>query len=176
MAPPEKEQREQNTSPKGNVLKLLLPISVLLLLLIGGTAVWAVISRGSTAEDEDLELSSEADRVGQFWPTIDKDNKGLEVGGNLGGQDHAIHFTARIQFEVKYYHDKSRHAEAIAELDSLKAWIADVCRRKLALRTESAIHNEAEQQRIKTEIVTEVNKRLRKAAVRDVCFWELFTQ
>lgn len=178
MAPEQQPRGGQETAKpgSGSPLRIIIPVAVLVLLLIAGSVIAVRFGTGEEPTQDELQALTVSGKVGDFWPDASKKEKGLVVAGNLHGQDAAIHFSATIQLELAYYPQSNLRRQALEEIGALEAWVADVCRQKLASRTESQIHNEAEQQRIKQEIIQRLNQRLEVAKVRDVCFRELLTQ
>lgn len=176
MPPVDEKKARPGLGDQGVLLKIGILVLAVILVLVGVGGIYFYLSGSSAAVEDDVIDMASSNRVGDFWPPVGRNARGLEVAGNLQGKDAAAHFSAAVQFELKYMNDPKLRAKALEEVAGLEPWIADVCRRKLAARTESQINNEAEQERIKEEIMQVLNQRLQIAQVRDVVFRELLTQ
>jgi flagellar basal body-associated protein FliL len=166
------EEQQEQASPLVKVLVLL----IVLLVVLGGIGATLLFVMGGPGSEDELGPTIDQNKVGMFWPPEEGDDPGLIAAGNLAGRDTAVHFKATVFFELAYYHDKGMREASLEEMNKLKRWIADVCRRHLASRTESQVNNPAEQQRIKNEIKQELNQRLKDARIEDIVFPQLLTQ
>jgi flagellar FliL protein len=178
MAEEEKEESQENESGGGkekggsNVVLILIVVLLVLVLAIGGVVAYLMLSGDDTAEDGTTVKQEKVEKKRH------KNSNDLTVGPMYPLDKFTVNLMSENgrRFLVVKMNLEEDGEELTPELDKKTPMIRDVIISILSSKTVEEITTPKGKEKLKEEIVSEINKRLEDGEIRHVYFTEFVIQ
>lgn len=194
MADKEKEKDEEQTEEggkkkKGNLLLIIIIVVLVLILLIGGAVAFLMMSSHDGEAEHGTKTEQAADAHGEEKAADGAEAQAEEEGGHGGGDMTAVGLMYPLDtFTVNLLSESGRRylkaeinleiegEELSPELDQKKPIFRDIIIRIFSSKSLEEISTVKGKEKLKEQIVSEINTRLKDGKVKNVYFTDFVVQ